>query len=347
MKLTTRISSSAALLVAGTLMLSACSNGSADEVDVPEAYSEAPVEGVDHSSIEDAEASVQYPLSVQNCDSEVVFEEAPEHVMMLLTSPVTMLDGIGVFDRVFMKAGEYPSGYYGDALAAKVEAVPQLTEDVDTGHLLISPEEIVSHEPDLLLGLPDGVSREGMEDAGLNVIVDEIYCPGFSGEANFDLIYDEIERYGQIFDRVNEAGELIAGLKTRVDEVTNKMSDHDERTAVALYPIIDDGSFRAYGNSSMVQPQFDALGLRNLFEDNSERVFEVQPEVLIDLDPEVILVLYQGKKEEVENAVTSLPGGDQISAVVDDQVIYQLFNFTEPATPLTVTGLEKLADELG
>lgn len=97
----------------------------------------------------------------------------------------------------------------------------------------------------------------------------------------------------------------------------------------------------------MVQPQFDALGLRNLFEDNSERVFEVQPEVLIDLDPEVILVLYQGKKEEVENAVTSLPGGDQISAVVDDQVIYLLFNFTEPATPLTVTGLEKLADELG
>lgn len=354
MKLFARVPSRVTVLLLGALVLSACAGGTADVVDegvdLPGASGDAPATetgGSQDSTLVGSGPSVTYPLTVQNCGSEVTFEEPPERVMTMLTSPVTILHGIGVFDRVFMKAGNYPAEYYDADLAAEVAAVPQLTDEVDaSGHLLISGEEIVSHEPDLILGLPDGVSQESLSDAGISVIRDEVYCPGFSEEASFELIYDEVERYGQIFDRVHEADALIADLRDRVDEVSKKIRVEDTRTAVALYPTVGGGALKSYGMSSMVQPQFEALGLKNVFGDQEDRIFEIQPEVLIELDPDVILVLYQGKKDAIKDEVESLPGADQISAVANDRVIYQLFNFTEPATPLTVAGLEQLADEL-
>ena len=338
MKLSTRISSCAAALLAGTLMLSACSGGDATDTDEP---------GNAEVAAGDEEASTNYPLTVTNCDAEVVFEEAPERVLMLSSVYVPLLDGIDVLDRVFMKAGEYPAEYYDDDLAKQVEEIPQLTDDLDaSGHLLISQEEIVAQEPDLLVGLPDGVSRESMEDAGINVLDQEMYCPGASKKASFEFIYDEVERLGKIFDHVDEADAQVEELKERVQAVEDDLGDYNAKTAVALYPTVGGGTLYAYGNSSMVQAQFEALDLENLFEDNNERVFEIQSEVLIDMDPDVILVLYQGAKEAIENEVTSLPGADEIVAVKEDRVIYELFNFTEPASPLTVTGLERLATEL-
>ena len=110
MKLIARLSSGAAVLFAGALMLSACSSGGATDaaeeaVDVSDVAGEAPA----GAGSDDSGSSTTYPLTVQNCDAEVVFDEAPEQVLMLSSAPVTILDGIGVFDRVFMKAGNYPA----------------------------------------------------------------------------------------------------------------------------------------------------------------------------------------------------------------------------------------------
>lgn len=288
-----------------------------------------------------------FPVTVDNCGTELRFDSPPERVMLLESAAVTILDGIGVFDRVAARAGAFPLDYYDDDLAAAVENVPTLSDAVDaSGHVIISQEQILAQTPDLVLGQLDGLSSDTLAAAEAPVLVQELLCPGSAVDASFATLNEEIERYGKVFDRSDEATELVEELEARVDAVRIDAADREKRTAAVLYPSTGGGPLYAYGNGSMAQPQLDAAGLENVFASNDERVFEVQAEQLIAADPEVLILLHQGPDDGVEQVVTSMPGMETVDAVAEDRVITQLFNYTEPASPQTVTGLEMIHDRL-
>ncbi|WP_347956772.1 ABC transporter substrate-binding protein [Gordonia aichiensis] len=299
------------------------------------------------TAVDSGRAPAGFPISVENCGVDVTFQTPPERVLLLESAPVTILDGIGVFDRVVARAGSFPAEYYPAEVAAKVNAVPALTDKMNSsGHLMISQEEVLSQSPDLVLALPEGVSRQALHDAGANALIQQVFCPGAPAPASFQTLYDEIGRYGRVFDRRTQAEGLVADLRARVADVERRSAGAPQRTAAVLYPTVGGGTTYAYGRGSMAQPQLTALGLTNVFGDVPERVFEVQPEELIDADPDVVILLYQGSPRGVRQALTSLPGAESMAAITGGRVITQLFNFTEPASPLTVRGLEMLADEL-
>lgn len=288
-----------------------------------------------------------YPLTLENCGHEITFEAPPERVTLLESAPVTILDGLGVFDHVRSRAGHFPLEYYDGELARKVQDVEAFSEDMDaSGHLMISEEVVVAQSPDLVLGLPDGITREGLADAGGVVLTQELYCEESGGEAFFDDLYAEIDRYGRIFDRAQEAEALNTELSDRVAAVEEQTRDED-RSAAVLYPSVGGGPLYTYGTASMAHPQLAAAGLENVFADVDERVFEVQTEELIDRDPDVLIVLYQGEEQDAKDALSQRSGLEVVSAVAKGDVHYQLFNFTEPASPLVVDGLERIAEYFG
>lgn len=90
----------------------------------------------------------------------------------------------------------------------------------------------------------------------------------------------------------------------------------------------------------------DNCGLPVVF-DTPERVFEVSIEQLIARDPDVLILLYQGSASGVRDEVANLPGSNALRALKQNQVMEQLFNFTEPPTPLSVTGLERIVERFG
>src|SRR5690606_24119276 len=103
----------------------------------------------------------------------------------------------------------------------------------------------------------------------------------------------------------------------------------------------------AYGGQSMATPQLETPGARNGFADVDKRVYEVSMEELLGRDPDVILLLHtEGTADELKQAPLDFHGAAALSAVKNDAVHVQLFNFTEPPTPLVLGGLERLADYL-
>lgn len=309
--------------------------------------------GTDVSEAEDAHSAdtAGFPVTVENCGERLTFDAPPERVMLLESASVTTLDGIGVLDSVVARAGSFPDGYYDDDLARRISEVPSLSEDLDaSGHLAISQEEIIAQTPDLVLGLPDGVSRESLADAGIATVIQELYCPTTAARAEFEILYDEVRRTGEIFGVTDAADALVADLQNRVaavekGAVENGADEGGPRTAAVLYPSVGGGPLYAYGTGSMAQPQLEAAGLENVFDDTWERVVEIQTEELVGRDPDVLVLLYQGDERGVEDAVVSLPGAEKITAVRNGDVLTQLFNFTEPASPLVVDGLERIAAE--
>lgn len=302
------------------------------------ACSEAPTE-------QSSNAHEHYPVTIDNCGQPVTFKEAPSRVVLLESAPVTELDGIGALDRVIARAGKFPSEYYDAALSNRIEEIPALSEDIDaSGHLMMSQEIVVGQQPDLVLGLPSGVTREGLGDVGANVLIQNIYCDDHPTRASFDAVYDQLRDLGQVFDKQENAESLIQDLSSRVSAASEKTQGQPVRRAAILYPSTGGGPLYAYGSSSMATPQLEAAGFENVFSDVPERVFEVNTEDLIGRDPEVIIVLHQGDGDAVMNEVRNLPGAKAISAVKNNQLMPQLFNFTEPATPLSVVGLEQIVD---
>lgn len=299
-------------------------------------------ESVSTESVRQSSGS-HYPVTLENCGEDVVFDSSPERIALMETAPVTILDKLGLLDRVVVRAGEFPADYYGPDLNGAVEEIPSLSEDLDAaGHLALSQEEIVAHQPDLVLGMPEGVTRNGLQDGAANVLEQEIYCPAFEADATFGQVFEEVLRYGDVFDRQQEARDLVSNLEERVEAAAGS-SETEDRTAAVLYPSVGGGPLYAYGRGSMAHPQLETLGFENVFTDSSERVFEVQSEELIGRDPDVLILLHQGDGEGVEEAVLEIPGADNLSAVQNDAVLTHLFNYTEPATPLSVEGLEMIS----
>ncbi|WP_114853436.1 ABC transporter substrate-binding protein [Brachybacterium sp. YJGR34] len=285
-----------------------------------------------------------FPVRLSSCGAELHFDAPPQRIVLLESAPVTTLDGIGVLDRVVARAGAFPMEDYSRELTARIEGIPELSEDLDaSGHLLISQEVVIAQRPDIVFGLPDGLTREGLRDAGAEVMVQSLYCAGGGERASFEALHAEIRRCGLIFDRAAEAEELSAALARRIESVRTAHPT-DVGTAAALYPSIGAGPLYAYGAGSMVTAQLDALGIENSFGDVPDRVLEVGAESLIEADPEVLIVLHQGE-DDGAGALARIREDAQLSglrAVAGERVLPLRFNLAEPASPLVVDGLEQL-----
>lgn len=288
-----------------------------------------------------------YPLTIENCGAEVTFDAAPEAVVLLKSAAVPFLAELGVLDRVSARAGEYPRDYYDDATWAALQDIPALTGRTDaSGHLSISKEVVIDQEPDLVLGEVDNLSRETLDSVGIPLVEEPAMCPEGIDAPGFDDIHAQLETYGRVFDRTDEAAAAVRGLQAREQELRVEPGA-PRRTAAALYPTVGGGVTYAYGTRSMAHPLLEAAGLDNVFGDTDERVFEVAAEELLGRDPDVLVLLHgAGDPRDVVDAVTALPGADDLAAVREDAMVPLLFNYVEPPTPLVLDGLERLRERL-
>ena len=315
-----------ALLVASVLALSACGGGATEP---------------------STSADEGYPVTVENCGAEVQFDSAPEELVLLKSASVPALHELGVLDRAVARAGAFPEEYFDDATLAELEEIPQLTSDVDaTGHLQISKEVVVAEQPDVVFGEIENLPRQSLGQVGISLLEEPALCASNPDtEPDFQGVYDQLELYGDVFDRRDEAETYIAELQDRVATASDQVPENEERTAAVLYPTVGGGTTYAYGSGSMAQPQLEAAGFTNVFENSSERVFEVSSEQLLGMDPNIIILLHsEGDPNDVETALRNLPGAGDLQAVQNDDVMVQLLNFSEPATPLSVTGLERIVE---
>ncbi|BCJ56926.1 ABC transporter substrate-binding protein [Micromonospora endophytica] len=285
-----------------------------------------------------------FPVTVTNCGVDVTFDAAPQRVVLLKSAAVPYLHALGVMDRVTARAGQYPKEYYDAATLAELDRIPLLTDKTDTsGHLQISKEVVISQQPDLVLGEVDNLSRDALSAVDIPLLEEPAMCPDSTAVPSFDDIYRQLETYGRVFGREAEAGTAVAALRERMTKIQTETGTSAGRSAAVLYPTVGGGTTYAYGTASMAHPQLAAAGFRNVFGDVTDRVFEVTVEELLGRNPDVLILLHgDGDPAAVAQALTALPGADKLNAVRDGQVMTQLFNFTEPPSPLAIDGLERI-----
>ncbi|TDP93418.1 iron complex transport system substrate-binding protein [Leucobacter luti] len=226
-----------------------------------------------------------YPVTVTSCGTDYTYDRAPERVLLGAPGIVRTLDELGVADSAI--------GYtLSDYAVEGLDEFPNLT--VTSADYTPSREFLISAQPDLFLSndeqqlLGDGaasVDDLGAIPANLYVLGD--YCVDAPAQSTLDVVYDDIEHLGAIYNVPDSAASLVEELKARVTAATAPLSFEADFTAGAV--TIFDGKVYALGGSYYAAI-LHALGLTNGFADLDSNWSEITPEAVLASDLDVILV---------------------------------------------------------
>lgn len=292
-------------------------------------------------------ADSAFPAVVKSCERDLTFEKAPERVVVLGDTDMSILAELNILDRVIGRTGELRADPYDEATVEKIKNIPEVASvALDTGGTQVSTEKVIELNADLVIGYPTGADVEALSTAGIPLYSPPAFCEGEDlGAATFDWVSEEVIKISKIFG-MTEAGNKIN------EQLTAKLAalpkaEKDNGTVAVLYVMPGSKEFYTYGTSSMVQPIVEANGLVNVYADETKRVFDASMEDLLKRNPDTIVLLFgEGQSSEAEPTFMSFAGANSLKAVTSGRVITMAFSLTDPPTPSSVKGAEVLAEKL-
>ncbi|MET0479722.1 MAG: putative F420-0 ABC transporter substrate-binding protein [Mycetocola sp.] len=265
-----------------------------------------------------------YPLTLENCGTEVTIEKAPEKVLTIKSTSTEMLLALGLEDRLIGRA--FPDGPIPAELGG--EDVPMISDKVP------GQEAVLDLEPDFIFaGWESNFSADGagdratLESLGVNSYVSPAACKevGKPDKLEFDDVFDQIAEVGAIFDVPAAADELIATQKAALEDLT-PVSD-----VSALW--YSSGSDTPYVGAGSGAPQMimDAVGVTNIAAGVDDSWTPFNWESVVDANPDVIILVVSdwGSAEKKIGVLQSNPATAKLDAVVNERFITVPFATTE------------------
>lgn len=321
----------AAALTAGVLALAGCGATGASSA---------------KQSSPSASSAAGGPISVQSCGETITLPEPPKRVIFVNSVGTSVLQDLGLLDRVIARAGNLDTGVFEGPGRETLEKIPTLaSKDTGSGHLSVPTESILEKKPDLVIGFTSAVDGPKLKQANIPLYIPASYCPTRpAGKITFDAVFSEVRTFGTLFGVSDKAEQVNAALRGRIDAVTSSHRGGAARSAVALYVTPGDTKVSAYGHQGMAQALFDATGLTNVYADKDGRAFDVSNEDLLAKNPDVVLVLHStGSASEVMKSFTGNGGLGTLKAVKSKNVIVLPYPLSDPPSPLSVKGAEQLS----
>lgn len=286
------------LLAAAALLLAAC--------------------GGDPSPNPDTNSSASgYPVTVNSCGTDYVYDKAPERVLLGAPGTIATLDALGVADSAI---GYTLSDYEYDG----VKNFPNLK--LTTADWTPSREFLISTQPDLFLSndeqqlLGEGTaSKDDLASVSGNLYVMGDYCVSNPATPTIDIVYQDIENLGTIYDVPDRASDLVTELKARVKDAAALNTTGEKFTAAAI--TVADGKVYAL-SGTYYAAILTALGLDNQFADLDSNFAEISTEAVLKANPDVILVTYTGGNDQA--AISEASKLFANSAAAADHRIYGL-----------------------
>ncbi len=296
---------SAPLLVVpiAALLLAGCASGSgADSGDT------------DAATATGGAGASGFPLTIDNCGTEVTFEAAPERVVTVKSSTLELMLALGLEDRVIGTA--FSDGPVPEAYADAASDLVMLSDNVP------SQEVTLSAEPDLVFaGWESNLTAEGAGDRdalaalGVQSYVAPAACKGEGYMPNpltFDEVFREFEEAGAIFGVPDAAADLVTEQRAALDAIE---PNTDGLTAL-WYSSGDDTPFVGAGIGAP-QMIMEAAGLENVAADVEDTWTSMGWEAIVEANPDVIVLVdaawntAEAKIAHLESnaATAALPGG--------------------------------------
>ncbi|MGH3848724.1 MAG: ABC transporter substrate-binding protein [Pseudonocardiaceae bacterium] len=293
-----------------------------------------------------------FPFTFDNYGVQVTIKKPPRRVVLTNRNEVSLLEAVGALNTVVAKAGKFPPELYDGPTNATLNKIPTIGgTQSSTGTQPISLEAVLALNPDVVIGVLNktGISRDALARSGIpeiDSLADSVACA--PQNPDFTTVYDQVDLYGRVFNHQDQAAAAVAKLKARVAKVRGAtVQGAAPHTATALFVPIGGGQISAYGTGSMVNADMTTVGLTNVFGDNPGRALETGFETVLARNPDDVIILTIGDLQAARDAFLSIPGVQGLNAVRNNHIMVMKFDYTDPPTPFSVDGLEKVAQAFG
>ena len=308
-------------------------------------------------------APTSYPLTISNCGVDVTFTKAPERAVALGQNSAEIMLLLGLEDRIAGTAF-WPSKVLPE-LAEANQKVKLLTVESPTLEAILAerPDFVAAQLLNLLGPHSTIATREDYANLGIPSYLSPGVCATSDDVAdvhgsraslwNMDLLYQEIDELGQIFDVEDRSQALIASFKAREAALRARVAGGAADPSFVFWfsspsPADDAYVGGGHGASAFIA---DLLGGHNAITTNAEwptvsweGIVAANPTVLViaDLDRDRWAL---DKPQAKKDFLTSDPVVSQIDAVKNGHIAVMDGQAMNP-TIRTIYGAEQLADQL-
>lgn len=258
-----------------------------------------------------------FPVTVDNCGQEIVFEAPPERAVGYFQHPVELMLDLGLQDSVV--ATVYPDNPPRPRQDAAYRAIPELSSKD------ASLEQVLSAAPDFVYGgyasafdEAAGRSRQTFTGAGVTTYLNPEYCA--TEPITMDDVYGEVRTIAQIFGVQERAGTLVETMQSSVAAARERVAGVEPLKAF-VYDSGEDTAFTA-GRQGIGNHIIDLAGATNIFADLDDTFADVSWEQVIQRDPDVIVIYDYFGTPSVQQKIDFLKSRTEladISAIRDDR----------------------------
>ena len=254
--------------------------------------------------------------------TEISTDKRVRRIVCLYAAFNEILDAMGLSDRIVGRT--------------KNETLPDLKDLPSIGtHMRPNVEQIVALQPDLViqsLGRKDALLPvEQLRKNGIPVVAFAMH--------SFDDLFVAIESIGAACGAQEQAAQLSATLRTRLERVEKAVAATHDRPGVFFevrYP-----NLLAAGTDSIVNDIIERAGGRNIITIN-KKLARPSEEIVLALDPDFYLQ-QQGPMNPNPSPLSSRPHYRTISAVRNNKVFVVDEHLYSRPGPGSVAAVEQLA----
>lgn len=263
-----------------------------------------------------AEAT-RYPLTIQSCNRQVVFNEAPRHAVSHDINMTQMMLALGLKSRMAGYSGISGWKSVTPEMAKILDGLPELAAKYPSVETLLNANvDFFFAGWDYGMRVGGDLTPQTLQPLGIPVYELTESCAFVMKRpaASLEDTYNDLRNLGKIFDVQDRADALIAAMQARVAEVRKDLPAN--RPRVFLY---DSGEDRAMTSGRLGMPQalIDAAGGRNILDDVETSWTRVNWENVVERNPEVIVIVDYGEvsAEQKQQFLLSNPALQSVDAI--------------------------------
>lgn len=273
------------------------------------------------SKTQKEDSATKYPYTAKDSKGkEVVIEKEPKRIISVAPSVTELIYALGKGDELVGRTDydDYP------AQVKNIQSIGSLTDP--------NVEKIIELKPDVLVAsthFKDDVAKK-LEDLGIKVVV--LY-----NAKDFNGAYDSINTLGQIINAQDNAKNLVASMKKKIEDVKEKVKGKETPKTYYVVGFGKDGDYTATGDTFIGQ-MIEMAGGNNIAKDGAGWKYSL--EKIIENNPEYIVI---SKNFGMKDQFITTAGYKELSAVKNNKVIEIDDNLLNRQGPRLADGVEALA----
>ncbi|MET1070396.1 MAG: ABC transporter substrate-binding protein [Pseudomonas prosekii] len=245
-----------------------------------------------------AEAT-KYPLTVQSCNREVTFKQAPKHAVSHDINMTQMMLALGLKPSMAGYSGVSGWKSVTPDMQSLLDGLPELAAKYPSVETLLNANvDFFFAGWDYGMRVGGDLTPQTLQPLGINVYELTESCAFVMKRpaATLEDTYNDLRNLGKIFDVQDRANALIADMQTKVAAVRKNLPADvlANKPRVFLY---DSGEDRAMTSGRLGMPQalIDAAGGRNILDDVEASWTRVNWENVVERNPQVIVIVDYGE----------------------------------------------------